>query len=192
MSVPVAKGYTTIAEIQLYLGQPLTQEATDLMTVFIPSLEAYIDMQCRRSWLSGACVEEHWGPATLIYLNNPPALSVTSVTARMGMGTTPVALVQNTDWEVRSLENACIRVPTAGAYDMITVSYQASDVLPPEIRMLAGELGAMRARLLMEGTGLDVQSFSAGGEVQVSHFGGEYLPRHLQDVIDEYRFNNSY
>ena len=183
------KGYTSIQAIESVLGQALTPTASEAMTRFLPGLERFIDSKCGRAWMMGVQTDEkHWSPWYNIYLKYPPITSVATVKGRSGIGEADETLTVDDDWELRDPESGHIYISSPGAYDLVKVTYTPDATLPDDVGMLATELGAMRARLILEGTGLDVQSYSAGGEVQVAHFGGNMLPRHLQDVIDLNRF----
>lgn len=187
------KGYTSVETVERALGHALSAEHRTSLASLLPGVEAFIDGQCGRGWLMGTITDEtHWLPRSdHLYVFNPPFTSVTTVKARSGIGEADATLTANTDWEARDPELGIVYVIGATAYDRIKITYITPATLPDDIAYVATELGAVTARMLLAGTGPEIQSYGVGGEIQVVNFDTKIVPGRCRDIMDYNSFRRA-
>lgn len=175
-----ARGYTTIARLESYLGLDLTTAQETEAGRLIEAAEQLIDVETGKAWLVATAVtnEAHYrdhlgGP--LLFLRSAPVASVTSVTGRGSWNdTTETTLVAGTDYELRDSALGTLYVPAWSAYQRLRVTYTPTNVAAPELLVLAtNELVAWWLQPLLNSTDgvslTGIKSFSLGGDLSVTY-----------------------
>lgn len=185
------KGYTSVQSVEKALGFELNPAQKESLTSLLPGLEAWIDLTLGHKYGMGTVTDEiHWHPCERLYVDHPPVSTITTVKARSGMGSAEITLVADQDYELALPEAGLIHLVGSSGYDRVRITYAQPTLVPDEVGFLATELGAIRARLIVEGVGIDVSSYTFGGEVQVAYFDQAMLPRHIRELIERLQFRS--
>lgn len=173
------KGYTSQQKVADYLGISFS-EAQNIHAIYLLDVvEDFIDARVAHPWLEGVVSnEEQASNGEYIQLRNRPVASIASVTARTELGGAYSALVVNIDWEVISLIEGLIRIPSWATYDRFRISYTpatAAGTVPRDLEFAATQLVArwLTPVLTVSGAGaVDpnvIKSYSVGGEFSITY-----------------------
>lgn len=102
----MAKGYTTMAAVQAYLGITLTPAQSAQATALMGQAEAFVDSYTRRSWSPSTVTltgEQYDLLRDWVYLRSTPVVAIQSVTVRTRqIGDAGQTLTAGTDYELQN------------------------------------------------------------------------------------------
>jgi hypothetical protein len=186
-----AKGYCTKAQVAAFLALTFTAAQETQCDALIEMTEIDVDRYTNRGWLVGAQSNEtFYYPDYELFLRYAPVTTLTSITARTGMGATEETLTVDEDYEVRSLENGLIYLVNASAYDRVRVTYTPTASVPAPIKKAMIEWVATQMQSTLRPNTFALDSYSlpdlsvkfARSHVQ------EAMPPSVREVLDMYRY----
>jgi hypothetical protein len=156
-----AKGYANVDEVAAFLGLTLTTEQDAQAERMLEVAEAEVDGYCNRAWLVGVQTDEAHPYSAYrlgnLYLKYAPVSVVTTVKGRSALGEAEETLIEDTDYEVMSLDSGWIRLLYPASWDRIRVTYTPATTVPLDIQQATVELAAnyLQSNLRPMSYGLD-------------------------------------
>lgn len=186
-----AKGYTSRLRVQSYLGRTLTADQLDQADALIAAAEAWIDRRTHRSWLVASPVtdELHTVTGGVVYLQQRPVTSITSVTVRsLAVSATETSLVDGSDYELIDPTNGGLSLGGSAYLDSLAkVSYvHTGPAVPEDIALATTMMVAAWLQPTLDGVGSNIKSYQVGGELQVS-FTDDDLLKSVKGLVDPCR-----
>ncbi len=205
-----AKGYATVADVAGYMGKTFTTAQKTQAALMIEAVETFIDGECKRAWLVGPVIgEDSYAPFSV----NPPTARLSSPAGYVPMGVdlrtlntpidsvqavrgfwwwdaTPIPLILNTDYEVRSLATGLIRIIYPMQWYRLQVDYIPTNIVPRDIWLATVQLSAlwMQPSLMSGSLGIDsyqLPDLKITFSKTVQTMG---VPASAQILLDNYRF----
>lgn len=163
--------------IERHIGQTLTASQVAEAHALCLAVTDYARVTYGIDYDTGALVESVYEPGPRVWLRHAPVSAVTSVTVRIGLTATPVALVSGTDYEIVDLATGLISIPGIGlgwprgyGYDRVTVTYTPSATVQARHQLAATMIVAHWLRRQTEGVAPGIKSYSVGGgDVSVAY-----------------------
>jgi len=169
-----AKGYTTAATVETYMGVTFSVAQAALCDQAIEAAENWIDREIGHAWLeTGPITDTLRNPQSpFLRLTKPPIVSVTSLTVKTDPACAAYTLTEDTNFYVHSLRDGLIWSPyTWHAYEITVVYVPNTDDVPSEVQLATMALAANSMRLmpgLFDGADPSVvQRYQVGGELEV-------------------------
>lgn len=175
------KGYCDALKIGDYLGLTLTPQQYAQATQLVPAVEAYIDRCTGRAWLAPSPVtdELHVIRGPVIYLNNRPVTTLTSVTVALGWPdafsswASPTTLVADSQYLlVDPTRGEVWLTPSYHGYAARITYTHGGPALPADLALAATMLGAHWLQRHIDGAsgvGPGIKSYSVGQELSVTY-----------------------
>ena len=190
----MAKGYTTVANVESHLGRTLTTGQVAEATVLLDSTEAFIDRETRRAWIVPPITGERYDLIeSVVYLRFAPVASVEAVTTRTTLvGDSPVTLLAGVDYEL--VDPVIGEVQFVAGYrgprTIARISYTPDLPVPADITRAATLIVAQSLMLALFPDRSGVQKVQADRETAITYFADGLaleVPASAQYILDGYR-----
>lgn len=163
-----AKGYTTKEKVAASLGLTFSAAQNAQCDALIPDVEAWVDQQTQRAWLTGAVTDELHPVkychdlGAFVLVKNTPIASVESVKVRSAsFSATDTSLVEGTGYVVRDVALGRLELLRSYVGHTARVSYTPVATLPGDLELAVTAIVAyFLAPALQQSDMTNVESYS--------------------------------
>lgn len=166
----MAKGYTTVAEIELALGAALTPEQTAWCELLLTEVEAVIDHETARAWLEPSPTTEvipvHGGG--YFTLVKAPMVAVTGILARATPLDTAPVLLGVTDYALAMPDTGLVWVPGYRGWQLDVTYTHDGPPCPGDISLATQQIVSQAmSRQLSDVSDPNISEYRVGAELAV-------------------------
>lgn len=179
--------YTTVADLEAYLGVTLSTPQSAAATAMLGAVDAIINSKTGRVWQTGQQVQDFYQQGgKYLWVQSNPVSSIDSVYSRASMGDT-LSLVDPSYYNLEDAKTGRIYFPGLGSYYQIQITYTPDSTLDERLKLAANIILAHLMNPVLNGISMGIRSYSVAGTITINYDNGleeEGIPQEAAALLN--------